>query len=380
MENKKYSFDEKSFPNWTVEEFDQIQEEYVFSNRYRHGIRKTVRSYRKALARRHFAQAAAAIVAIVALPVGVYAAVSHANFFRNAFGDAGRKSTAAHEEIMDTGKGTQATVVYPEREYVNVDEDAAEALIGEYVSDEPVSVPINDHTLTIDSVVWDKNAIVMEFTLDCPTGVKALRYDALMNEGKGASFSEESTFCFGVKDTARSIYVDLDRTTETSLHGYYYGVDAFGDFHAGGGEPVLEIGYADVPYQKLMEDAETADVLNSMEVALPTVNPVAMTSFSSSTGGTLELSPISLQIDMGKGLGLSEMDAYDPYYLETIIIEYEDGSAYTVLSGPDHIDNTAYLIGGLGDSQTEIAMVFNRLVDPAAIRQVTVNGISYTAE
>ena len=51
-----------------------------------------------------------------------------------------------------------------------------------------------------------------------------------------------------------------------------------------------------------------------------------------------------------------------------------------VLRGPDHIDNTAYLIGGLGDSQTEIAMVFNRLVDPAAIRQVTVNGISYTAE
>ena len=380
MENKGNLFDETSFPDWTIEEFDAIREDHVFSARYRHGMRRALRFYRKTAARRFSIRTLAAAAALAALPVLVYAAVSHADFFRNAFGDAGRSSTAAHEEMVDSGKGTQIAVSYPEREYVAIDEQAAENLIGEKVSTGPVSVQINDHTLIIDSAVRDENAIVMEFTLNCPAGVNALRYDALMNEGKGAAFSEESTFYFKVKGTAGTIYVDLDRTTETSLHGYYYGVGAFSKLPASGTAPILEIGYADVPYQALMENAETAAALHTKEVEIPAVDAADMTVFSSDTGGCLELSPISMTIDMGKGLGLSREDAYDPYHIETIAVEYKDGSVYQVLSGPDNIDNTAYICGGLGAGKSELALVFNRLVSPADIRQVTVNGIGYTPE
>lgn len=269
---------------------------------------------------------------------------------------------------------------WKEREYVAIDEQAAENLIGEKVSTEPVSVQINDHTLIIDSAVRDENAIVMEFTLNCPAGVNALRYDALMNEGKGAAFSEKSTFYFKVKGTAGTIYVDLDRTTETSLHGYYYGVGAFSKLPASGTAPILEIGYADVPYQALMENAETGAALYTKEVEIPAVDAAEMTAFSSDTGGCLELSPISMTIDMQKWLGLSREEAYDPYHIETIAVEYKDGSVYQVLSGPDNIDNTACICGGLGAGKSELALVFNRLVSPADIRQVTVNGIGYTPE
>ena len=111
--------------------------------------------------------AAAAIAACMLFPVGVYAFATHADFFRNAFGDAGRKSVAAHTELTDNGngKGGKIEITYPERDYVTIDPDQADKLIGEQTSSEPVTADINDHRLTILSAVRDKNAMVMEFTL-----------------------------------------------------------------------------------------------------------------------------------------------------------------------------------------------------------------------
>ena len=380
MEHRSESFDEKSFPNWTIEEFDAIREDHTFSLRYRCRKRKAIREYRQtAVHRFSFRAAAAAAAAAISLPVCIYAAAAHTDFFRNAFGDAGRQSTASHEELVEDGKGGHTAVTYPEREYVQIDEEAAESLIGNQVAGEPIVIQINDHTLTINSAVRDENAIVMEFTIDCDTGVKALKYDALMNEGKGAGFSPESTFYFRIKNASASIYVDPDKTTDTSLHGYYYGLFTHGGPLADGKSPVLDIGYADVPYQRLLENAETDAAISHKTVDIPAAHAAEQTAFTSESGGLLELSPISMKIDMGKGMGLSQEDAYDPYYLETVSIEYKDGSAYQVINGPDHIDNTAYFCGGLGPDQTEIAIVFNRLVNPADIWQVLVNGISCKA-
>ncbi len=375
MDTISRQYDDNTFPDWTIEEFDAIQEEHVFSGNYQKKKKNAIKSWRrKGSPEFHFYKTAAAIAACIALPVCVYAAVTHADFFRNAFGNAGRQSTAAHEEIIEDGKGGQISVTYPERDYISIDEEAAESLIGDKISSEPIVVDINDHTLTILSAVRDENAIVMEFTLDCETGVTALRYDDLSNEAKGAGMSDQATFHFRIDGAAEKIYVDKAKSTETSLHCYYYGLFVFGDSLKNGESPVLTISYADKPWTTLTE----TDPIQEKSVTIPAENALKANTFTSESDGLLELSPVSLEIDMSKGLGLTKEEAYDPVHLEKISIQYQDGSDYQVYDRDSAIDNTAYLCGGAGPDQTEILLAFNRLVDPSKIKAVTVNDTVFT--
>ena len=392
MEKNLKTYENEQFPDWSIDEFDAISEDHVFSEQYQREKKKIIRAHSKKKApRRFFMHAVAAAAACIVLPVVVYAAVTHADFYRNAFGNAGRQSVEAHDEVMDNGKGGQLTVTYPEREYVPIDEEMAEALIGNKISSKPVEVQINDHTLTINSAVRDKNAIVMEFTLECETGVTALNYSELDNEAKGASLSEESTFNFRVDGTAENIYVDLEKSTETSLHCYYYGLFVFDGPLADGKSPMLDITYADEPLvdiykSELLDDSYADESLDGTaveskiheeQVAIPAEHTLDLLAFTSEAGGVLELSPISLSIDMGKGLGLTSLDAYDPIHFSTMSIHYTDGSSYQVYDRDGNVDNTAYLCGGCGEAQTEIMLLFNRLIDPSKIDCVEVNGLIY---
>ena len=401
MEKNLKSYENEQFPDWSIEEFDAISEDHVFSEQYQREKRKVIRAHsKKKTPRRFFMQAVAAAAACIVLPVVVYAAVTHADFYRNAFGNAGRQSVSAHEEVLDDGKGGQLTVTYPEREYVPIDEEMAEALIGSNISSEPVEVQINDHKLTINSAVRDENAIVMEFTLECETGVTALNYSELDNEAKGAWRSEESTFSFRVDGTAENIYVDLDKSTETCLHCYYYGLFVFDGPLADGKSPTLDITYADEPlvgiYMNEPLDGSHMDEsldgsymdesldgttdksrIHEAQVAIPAEHTINLLTFTSDAGGVLELSPISLSIDMGKGLGLTNLEAYDPIHLNTMSIHYTDGSSYQVYDKDGYVDNTAYMCGGCGAAQTEIMLLFNRLIDPSKIEYVEVNGLIY---
>lgn len=392
MEKNLRSYENEQFPDWSIEEFDAISEDHVFSEQYQREKRKVIRAHSKKKApRRFFMQAVAAAAACIVLPVVVYAAVTHADFYRNAFGNAGRQSVSAHEEVLDDGKGGQLTVTYPKREYVPIDEEMAEALIGSNISSEPVEVQINDHKLTINSAVRDENAIVMEFTLECETGVTALNYSELDNEAKGAFMSEESTFSFRVDGTAENIYVDLEKSTETCLHCYYYGLFVFDGPLADGKSPTLDITYADEPLVDIymnepldgsymdesLDDTTDKSRIHEAQVAIPAEHTLDLLTFTSDAGGVLELSPISLSIDMGKGLGLTNLEAYDPIHLNTMSIHYTDGSSYQVYDKDGYVDNTAYMCGGCGAAQTEIMLLFNRLIDPSKIDYVEVNGLIY---
>lgn len=248
-------YEEHTFPDWTIEEFDAIECHHHFSGRYQKAKENALKKYRrKSFPAFHLYKAAAAVAACIALPVCVYAAVTHTDFFRIVFGNTGRQSTAAHEEMIEDGKGGQVAVIYPEREYVSIDEQAAETLIGDQVFSNPISVDIQDHTLTILSAVRDENAIAMEFTLECDTGVTALNYDDLSNETKSAYLSDQATFSFGIEDTAHKIYVDMEKSTDTSVHGYYYGLYVFGKALEDGAAPVLNISWADKPWGTLTEE------------------------------------------------------------------------------------------------------------------------------
>ena len=360
-----------NFPDWTVEDFDAIKEDHVFSNRYRRAMRKTVRHYRRSFSRRSsFPVAATAAVAGLVLPVFVFAAVMHEDFFQNVFGDSVRKSIEAHTETYDNGEGGQYSVTYPLREIIPVDADAAEALIGDAVYEGPLSVTIDDHVLTVNSAVRDENAIVLEFTITCDSGVRVFDVDESSNEAKGPNLVEDAAFRFYVDDTAAMIYLDTKQADGCSLHGYYYGLYVFDGPLADGEIPVLKVYRSIDPAHGLWEK-------EPLQVEIPASKAVAMTTFTSETGGVLELSPFSLQLDLARGLDLYDYAVNDPANLKTLSIEYTDGSVYQVLDKGGNIENTSYICGG-GKENSSLSMIFNRLIDPSDITKVIVNGIEYT--
>lgn len=375
MNNNHTSYADDSFPNWTVEEFDSIQENHHFSRRYRMARNKTIRDYRKGRTPKwSFRTAAAMIIACLVFPVSVYASVAHADFFRNAFGNAGRDSVVSHQEQVDNGKGGTTVVTYPEKTYVPIDVDQAEKIIGEQTSTEPVTVAINDHKLTILSAVRDRNAMTMEYTLECSTGVKAYDFNSLSNEAKGPGLAEDATFRFCIENAGEKVFIDQNKSTDTCLHCYAYYV--FNTPLDDGEQPILDIYYADTPLLSLPED----ETPKEKQISVPAASAVAVTQYFSAEGGCLELSPISCSIDLSKGLGLSEEEAYDPGNLKTLSIHYSDGTVYDVCDTEADIDNSSYILGGVGEKYTNVTLNLNRLVDVDKVDYVTVNGITYTAD
>ena len=375
MKNNLTSYTEESFPDWTVEEFDSIQENHHFSRRYKSVRNRTIRNYRrKRTGKWSFRTAAAVIAVCMACPAVVYASVTHADFFRNAFGDAGRKSVVSHTELADNGNGNggKIEITYPERNYVPVDPDKADSLIGEQTSTEPVTVDINDHRLTILSAVRDRNAMTMEFTLECSTGVTVYDFDSLSNEAKGARTADNATIRLLFDNASDFIYIDHAKSTDTLLHCYAYCV--FENPVEDGEEPKLDIYYADTPLLSLPENEKPQE----KQISIPATKALAVTAYSSEEGGHLELSPISCSIDLGKGLGLSQEEASDPGNLGKVSIHYTDGSVYEVYDKDTNIDNTSYMLGGVGENYSVITMNLNRLVDVNQVDYITVNDVKYT--
>ena len=89
--------------------------------------------------------------------------------------------------------------------------------------------------------------------------------------------------------------------------------------------------------------------------------------------GYLEYSPVSVSVDMSKGMGLSEEEAQDPYYLERLEIKYKDGSSYIIFDKEQNIANSGYVLG----ADVWYKTVFNRLVDTDEISEIIVNDVSF---
>ncbi len=319
------------------------------------------------------------IVAVLALGTALAVAVN-TDFFSHVFGNETRENVTKHTETFDNGKGGTYSYVYPSREYVAPDPEMAERLIGGQVMNDPVTVQMGDHTLTVLNAVRDENAMVMEMTLECPAGVRGLNYDRLTNEDKGAWFADDAEHIFWVDMAAEMMYVDLKNSTDTCLRIYYYCV--FYDPLADGESPVLTV--ADVTLGPGPEDR----VLDPREVVIPADRAAGAVRFAADDGRIVELSPFSLKTSVDFGAVMAEAGAEygaaeipvfeeDPGALERIELLPESGEPVVILDETAHLDNTIYLCGGLGESGRDMTMVLNRLVDPAAVKCVRINGTEY---
>ena len=167
---------------------------------------------------------AAVIAAIICLgiPGVVYASVK-SGFFEGMFGNETKKSTDVIHTEIDDGKGKTVAVDIPSKEYVPVDEEKAEKLLGQWVMDEPILTKIGEHTLTIQSFAYDKNGALMYFTLEREGGVTALTGDMDTNLTKGAYFTNDSDFYFRIEAAeeivgADNTYVDMEKSTGEKLY------------------------------------------------------------------------------------------------------------------------------------------------------------------
>ena len=371
------------------EEFASNEEKHEFSKEYNKKKKAMLKDYRKEVfvsARKHYMKVAVFMgVLVLASPFAVNAA-TNGELFQRIWGTLGKEDIASHDETFyDAEKDKNITVTYPEREYVQMDEEQAKELVGDNISYEPIVEQIGDTTLTILSTVYDGNSAVVEFTLERAGGVNALNYSQLDNEAKGAWFSDESKFWFHFMDCGENIYVDLEKSTDEKLYCYDYVI-----FYDGGALLNLEI----VEYAGTKGDYISGedDNITTRKVLVPLGEKVTSSQFANAAGGTIIISPMSMKIDMKTGIGLMGDEAGDPGNIYYVEIQYKDGSSYLVMDDVDYsytedgteiilnnpdviVDNTSYACGTL---ERELILEFNRLVDVIAIESITVNETTYT--
>ena len=373
----------------SIEEFDAPGETHEFSERYKKTRERNKQKYLYSRPQwQRIASIAAAAALFIATPFVVNAATD-GELFERIWGILGKKDVEAHQELVyEAEKDSSYYIAYPARDYAELDPETAKALIGDCVQELSLSQEVDGTTITLLSAVRDNNSAVVALTLEKEGGVDILDYSQLDNEAKGAWFSEKSTFLFNI-GYGGNLYVDLDKSTDDKLYCYdYVHLNTFGT-----GSLRLEIeqypctlGERDALLAEEYGSEQAQAVENgkkTTELRIPCEKRLGSTAFTNAGGGQIEMSPISMNIDMNTGLGLTPGQAYDPYSAYKIVITYRDGSTYTVLEHeyPDvyacdeYIDNTSYSCGSLDN---EFLLIFNRLVDPEDVVSVTVNGIEYT--
>ena len=119
-------------------------------------------------------------------------------------------------------------------------------------------------------------------------------------------------------------------------------------------------------------ETETIDLSDNGQIPVKTIDM--------GEKGRLVYSPISIRVDMSKGMGLSEEEAQDPCYMKHMEIKYKDGSSYVVSDSEELIENSGYVLGLTGQAGAWYKTVFNRLVDTDEIAEIIVNDVSFPVE
>lgn len=371
----------------SIGEFDEMNGKHVFSKQYKQKKKKMLQNYRKSLftvKRVSYVKAVAAFAVVLVSGSLIANAATDGELFSRIWGTLGRDDVASHDEVFyDEGSESYYTVTYPERYFEDVDAEKAEELIGNQMSYPSITKEIDGTTITITSAVRDNNAAVVAFTLEKEGGVDALNYSQLDNEAKGAWFSDEATFSFKIGDGGEFIFVDLSKSTNDKLYCYDYMT-----LNSAGSDITMKIcEYPCTQGEMLAGEVESAEIeaeKKEYNISIPISDNVASLKLTNADDGVVEISPLSIKIDMTIGLGLTSEEAQDSVNCYYLSINYKDGTNYIVkecnLSGKHtcdvEIDNSSYACS----MQNELTYVFNRLVDTGQIKSVTINEVEYTLD
>lgn len=320
----------------------------------------------------------AAITAVLMISTGVYASI-RSDFFEGMFGNTTKTSTPAKPVSIDDGKGGTVDVVIPSKEFVDVDEERASELLGNYVLEEPIVKEIGSHTLTVENFLYNELGGLMYFTLERAGGVTALAGNEDTNLAKGANFTEDADFYFNVEIGEQivgheNIYVDMQQSTAEKMYCYNYFLWS------------EEIDVQQKPYlfiQKYPCTTGEMDAMNEEEltkmwentveekVTLTEKEAVPTKTLDLGEKGSLRISPFAMDFDIPKMFGLSGLGASSTLNVKHVEVQYKNGESYVVEDKNENINNTGYVIGC--DPYYKVA--FNRLVDVENVKAVVINDI-----
>ncbi len=294
-----------------------------------------------------------AAAACLILSAAAYAIGAHTGFFQSAFGTGvkGRDSITVTD-----GNGPGTSYTYPAVERVDVDQEAAETLLGGYVSRSGRVAEVCGYTFTVDSFVFDENGIgVMTVDVDNPDGLGIKeRYD--YNKGEYAPITISLRTAGGDILDSRE-YLDEDSTSNTHARYVIY-VTPFSDgqsgrdveivFRAANGTFHEEFGHTFANYD------ETQLIIPVSEAA-PSEKWQGgeMTGFLSPVGFTLKSGGTSLD-------GCS-----------SLTLKFKDGTEY-IVSSEEYANSP---VGSLSSDYTSMYMAFNRLVEPENVETIIVEGL-----
>ena len=327
--------------------------------------------------------AAAVIVTALMVSTGVYASI-RSDFFDGMFGNTTKKSTPAKPVSIDDGKGGTVDVVIPSKEFVDVDEERAQELLGNYVLEEPIVKEIGSHTLTVENFLYNELGGLMYFTLEREGKVTALAGNEDTNLAKGANFTDEADFYFNVKISdelvySENIYVDMQQSTSEKMYCYSYFL--WPD----------EIDVQQKPYLSIQKYPCTRGEMDSMneeertqmwentveeKVTLTEKDAVPTKTLDLGEKGSLRLSPFAMAFDIPKMFGLSGLGASSTLNVKHVEVQYKNEESYVVEDKNENINNTGYVLGC--DPYYKVA--FNRLVDVENIKAVVINDIIIPVE
>lgn len=324
----------------------------------------------------------AAITAVIMISTGVYASI-RSDFFEGMFGNTTKTSTPAQPVSIDDGKGGTVDVVIPSKEFVDVDEERASELLGNYVLEEPIVKEIGSHTLTVENFLYNELGGLMYFTMEREGGVTALAGNEDTNLAKGANFTEDADFYFNIEIGEQivgheNIYVDMQKSTAEKMYCYSYFLWS------------EEIDVQQKPYLLIKKYPCTKGEIDRMDaeeysqmcenvveekVNLTKKDAVPAKTLDLGEKGTLRISAFALAFDIPKMLGLSNLDI-DPWNVKHVEIQYKNGESYVVEDNNENINNTGYVLGC--DPYYKVA--FNRLVDVENVKAVVINDITIPME
>lgn len=338
-------------------------------NQGTHASHQRVGTHR--MTRRAFVACAA--LSVAAIGTVAYAAVN-TDFFQTAFGDKGQPDIEAHE--VNRGDGTTYTL--PSRQWVGIDSDDAERLLGDYVEHIGDSTAYEGYVLTLGSCVVDENGLgVASFELCNPDGVQIAR-DVWYEYGL-VEFDEDCPVggiavadATGMKPVNGSCLFDRNASIDTDVVGASYF-----DIGRGAGTTVEQGVSWMLAHRGGYDAPEELDLISFH----PSKLVPARSFISEDNEVSASISPIGMVIDTPNDSGCEfevEIEgetviAHHPEWMTTTVrIDFVDGTEYVVRD--TEVSNSAF--GMVADDFSSQSMIFNRFVDSERVARIIVNGFN----
>ena len=301
---------------------------------------------------------ALAAALLLALGVTAYAVGMHTGFFTSVFGTGLKGREAFDVEIKDDSGNTVTTEHYPAIERVDVDEELAENLTGNYIAAVGQSVELDGFTFTIQEALLDDNGIgALTVHVSNPDG-HGLKQSGHYENGERPRFGwtvypqGDEMHMMDMRD-----YILPDSFSETEADFVLY-ITPFTPLPSDTGLTLKIMAHKDGVNPP---DWPTAELTIPAQEKLPSrdLSGDGVTARVSSVG-------LSLQYDIP-----SAQEVID----DSMELVFSDGSSYTI-KGDDLVNFTA---ASRSPDQRTLYYCFNRLCDTEMVTELRLQSHWYAA-